>query len=162
MWIFMISCYLLMFINLVNLSLTGLGGYYHFDVIGANHARFALFTILIFTITETVVMYFFISTGKGIKSAVEAGLGEMALWDREKQLKMKVFPQLMYTILLVGAVFVHGGAVDNELPTAGLHGYLFLAAFSHHIWTLKVKNDAFKEQIAIISELEPESISETE
>jgi hypothetical protein len=113
--------------------------------------------ILIFIITETVVMYFFISTGKGIKSAIEKGLGEITLWDREKQLKKKVFPHLMLTLTLVGAVFIHGGAVDNNLPSSWLHGPLFLVAFAHHIWTLILKNNAFKEQIAIISELEPET-----
>ncbi len=158
----MITCYLLMFINFINLLLTGLSGYFHFDIMGANHARFALFTILIFSITETVVMYFFISTGKGIKSAIEDGLGDISLWERERKLKMKLFPQLMLTLTLVGAVFIHGGAVDNQMPSAWLHGYLFLAAFFHHFWTLKIKNDAFKEQLAIISELEPDIEQETE
>jgi hypothetical protein len=153
----MIICYVLMFINFVNLIMTGVGGYFHYNVLGANHPRFALFMILIFIITETVVMYFFISTGKGIKSAIEKGLGEISLWDREKQLKMKVFPHLMLTLTLVGTVFIHGGAVDNDLPSSWLHGPLFLVAFAHHIWTLIIKNNAFKEQIAIISELEPET-----
>ena len=78
----MIICYLLMLINCINLTLVGLGGYLHFDVLGTNHVRFALFMILIFVITETVVMYFFISTGKGIKEAIETGLGEKKLWKR--------------------------------------------------------------------------------
>ena len=153
----MIICYVLMFINFVNLLMTGIGGYFHYNVLGANHPSFALFMILIFIITETVVMYFFISTGKGIKLAIEKGLGEITLWDREKQLKKKVFPHLMLTLTLVGAVFIHGGAVDNNLPSSWLHGPLFLVAFAHHIWTLILKNNAFKEQIAIISELEPET-----
>ena len=69
----MIICYLLMLINFINLTLVGLGGYLHFDVLGANHARFALFMILIFVITETVVMYFFISTGKELKKQLKPG-----------------------------------------------------------------------------------------
>ncbi|MBT3839603.1 MAG: hypothetical protein HN674_08875 [Candidatus Marinimicrobia bacterium] len=161
MWIFMIACYLLMFINFINLLMTGLAGYFQFDIIGANHVRFALFMILIFIITETVVMYFFISTGKGIKLAIEKGLGDMALWDREKQLKMKVFPQLMLTLFLVGTVFVHGGAVDNKMESAWLHGPFFIIAFGHHIWSLIIKNNAFKEQIAIISELKPDPEQES-
>ena len=84
----MIICYLLMLINCINLTLVGLGGYLHFDVLGANHARFAIYMILIFLITETVVMYFFISTGKGIKNAIETGLGKKDLWKKERKLKM--------------------------------------------------------------------------
>ena len=152
----MIICYLLMLINCINLTLVGLGGYLHFDVLGANHARFAIFMILIFLITETVVMYFFISTGKGIKEAIETGLGKKELWTRERKLKMKLFPHLMLTLILVGGVFIHGGAVDTHLPSAWLHGPLFLVAYGHHLWSLVIKNNAFKEQILIITELEPE------
>ena len=160
MYLFMIICYLLMLINFINLTLVGLGGYLHFDVLGTNHVRFALFMILIFVITETVVMYFFISTGKGIKEAIETGLGKKELWKRERKLKMKLFPHLMLTLILVGGVFIHGGAVDNNMPSAWLHGPLFLMAFGHHIWSLVIKNNAFREQLDIISELEPELESE--
>ena len=156
----MIICYLLMLINCINLTLVGLGGYLHFDVLGANHARFALFMILIFVITETVVMYFFISTGKGIKQAIETGLGKKKLWTRERKLKMKLFPHLMLTLILVGGVFIHGGAVDTHLPSAWLHGPLFLAAYGHHLWSLVIKNYAFKEQISIIADLKPEPVTE--
>ena len=152
----MIICYLLMLINCINLTLVGLGGYLHFDVLGANHARFAIFMILIFIITETVVMYFFISTGKGIKNAIETGLGKKDLWKKERKLKMELFPHLMLTLILVGGVFIHGGAVDNNMPSAWLHGPLFLLAYGHHLWSLVIKNNAFKVQISIISQLETE------
>ena len=158
MYPFMIICYLLMFINLVNLTLVGTSGYWVFTIFGASHTRFALFMILIFTITETVVMYFFISTGKAIKSAIESGLGEDILWTRERELKMTLFPQLMLTIFLVGGWFIHIGAVENNMPTIWLHWPLFFIAYIHHLWSLKVKNDSFKEQISIISKLKPKSI----
>ena len=157
MWGFMIICYTFMLFNAVNLFITGLSGYFQFNIFGADHTRFALFTILIFIITETIVMYFFISTGKGIKEALGKELGETILWDQEKKLKRKLFPQLMLTIFLVCTVFILGGAVDTQTSFAWLHGPLFLLAFFHHLWTLLVKNNSFKEQIAIISELEPET-----
>ncbi len=92
----MLSCYVLMLVNVVNLTLTGTSGYFNFDIFGASHTRFALFMILIFTITETIVMYFFITTGKAIKSAIESGLGNKDLWLSERKLKMQLFPQLIY------------------------------------------------------------------
>ena len=101
-------------------------------------------------------MYFFISTGKAIKTAITSGLGEQHLWERERKLKMTLFPQLMLTILLVGGWFIHIGAVENNLATKWLHWPLFFLAFMHHLWSLKMKNNCFKEQLAIISELEPE------
>ncbi|MFL3006810.1 MAG: hypothetical protein ACJZ10_02295 [Candidatus Neomarinimicrobiota bacterium] len=146
-----------MLINFINLTLVGSSGYWSFTIFGASHTRFALFMILIFTITETVVMYFFISTGKAIKSAIEAGLGKDTLWSRERKLKMILFPQLMLTIFLVGGWFIHIGAVENNMPTKWLHWPIFFLAYLHHVWSLKIKNNAFIEQLSIISELEPET-----
>tara|TARA_B100001093_G_scaffold513377_1_gene585188 strand:- start:616 stop:1065 length:450 start_codon:yes stop_codon:yes gene_type:complete len=146
-----------MLINFINLTLVGSSGYWSFTIFGASHTRFALFMILIFTITETVVMYFFISTGKAIKSAIEAGLGKDTLWSRERKLKMILFPQLMLTIFLVGGWFIHIGAVENNMPTKWLHWPIFFLAYLHHAWTLRIKNNAFREQLSIISELEPET-----
>ena len=156
MYLFMITCYVLMLINLINLTLTGTSGYFNFDVLGASHTRFALFTILIFTITETIVMYFFITTGKAIKSAIESGLGNNDLWSRERQLKMKLFPQLMLTIFLVGGWFIHIGAIENNMSPVWVHYLIFSIAYVHHLWSLKIKNSSFKEQLSIISELETE------
>jgi hypothetical protein len=155
MYVFMIICYALMLVNLINLTLTGASGYWHFDILGASHTRFALFMILIFTITETVVMYFFISTGKAIKSAIESGLGKEELWKRERRLKMELFPQLMLTILLVGGWFIHIGAVENQISPKWVHDLIFALAFTHHLWSLNIKNNSFKEQLSIIAELEP-------
>ena len=156
MYLFMITCYVLMFINLVNITLVGASGMLDFSIFGANHTRFALFMILVFTITETVVMYFFISTGKAIKTAITDGLGDDSLWVRERKLKMLLFPQLMLTIFLIGGWFIHIGAVENNMPTKWLHWPIFLFAYLHHIFSLRIKNNAFKEQLSIISELEPE------
>ena len=151
----MLICYFFMLINFINLTLVGISGYWSLSIFGTSHARFSLFMILIFTITETIVMYFFISTGKAIKSAIMSGLGEDLLWKKERKLKMILFPQLMLTIFLVGGWFIHIGAVENNLTTKFLHWPLFLIAYLHHIWSLKIKNNAFKKQIDIISELKP-------
>jgi hypothetical protein len=100
-------------------------------------------------------MYFFISTGKAIKTAIAEGLGEDSSWVRERKLKMVLFPQLMLTIFLIGGWFIHIGAVENNMPTKSLHWPLFIMAYFHHLYTLKTKNNAFKTQLDIISELKP-------
>ena len=151
----MLTCYLLMFINMINLTLTGISGFFDLTIMGASHIRFALFSILVFTITETIVMYFFIITGKAVKNAIELGEGEKKLWDKERKLKMKLFPQLMLSITLVGGWFIHIGAVENNISPLWLHNIFFLIAYIHHLWSLKIKNNAFKEQLLIIDKLEP-------
>ncbi len=159
MYIFMITCYALMFINLIDLILVGTSGFFDHSIFGASHTRFSLFMILVFTITETVVMFFFIATGKAIKEAIENGLGEKNLWLRERKLKMQLFPQLMLTITLVGGWVIHIGAVENQMATAPYHGIFFAIAFLHHLWTLKLKNNAFREQLNIIEQLKPIEIT---
>ena len=157
MYIFMLTCYLLMFFNIINLTLTGISGVFDITIMGASHIRFALFSILVFTITETIVMYFFITTGKAIKNAIELGEGDQVLWDKERKLKMKLFPQLMLSITLIGGWFIHIGAVENNISPLWLHNIIFFIAYIHHLWSLGIKNNAFKEQLLIIDQLSPKS-----
>ena len=156
MYIFMIVCYFLMVINYINLLLCGSMGYFHFRIFSANHAQFALFTILVFITTETLVMYFFIATGKGIKSLLKDHKNGKQLWEKIRIIKNEVFPHIMFTIALIGGLFIHGGAVDNRLPIAWLHGPLFISAILHHSWSLIVKNRSFKNHIEIVSEMSKE------
>ena len=153
MYIFMLTCYGFMLLNVVTIVLTGLMGLLNFTILGANQMRFSLLMILIFLITEIIVMYFFITTGKSIKQAIKNGLGHEILWDLEKKLKMKLFPHLMLTIMMFSTWFILWGAVDNNHQFAILHKPLFYLAFVHHGWTLIIKNRSFQEQIDIVSEL---------
>ena len=157
----MISCYLLMVINLINFTICGAMGIYGTSFFGANHAQFSLFAILIFVLTETVVMYFFIATGKSIKNILvenESPLSEK-LWNKIKQIKNIIFPQTMLTITLVGTlyVFYFGYIASNankiDIAYSWISLPLFTISYLHHIWTLKVKNSSFKMQIEVVDSL---------
>ncbi len=65
----------------------------------------------------------------------------------------------MLTITLVGGWVIHIGAVENQMATAPYHEIFFAIAFLHHLWTLKLKNDAFREQLNIIEQLKPIEIT---
>lgn len=151
----MLTCYGFMLFSTINVFLTGLMGLFDITILGTTHMRFSLFMILIFLITEILIMYFFITTGKGVKQAIQDGLGDKILWSREKKLKMKLFPHLMLTILLFSIWFILWGAVDSKHQFAILHKPLFYLALVHYIWTLVIKNRSFKEQINIISNIPP-------
>ena len=161
MYIFMISCYILMVFNLLNLILCGAMGYTTFFIFGANHAQFALFSILIFVLTETLVMYFFIATGKSMKNILsnQADLNAKQLWNKVKHIKKIVFPHIMITILIIGGLYIFyfgyiKSAISNEnLAYSWLLVPLYVSGLIHHIWSLKIKNDSFKMQIEIISEM---------
>jgi len=161
MYIFMISCYLLMIINFINFTISGAMVYFNIQFFGANHAQFSLLAILIFVLTETIVMYFFIATGKSIKNIlIENDSSESEkIWEKIKAIKGIIFPQIMLTITIVGIlyIFYFGYVTSNSnaenIKYAWISAPLFLISYLHHIWTLKIKNDAFKRQIDIVGEL---------
>ena len=161
MYIFMLSCYLLMIINFINFTISGAMVFFDIQFFGANHAQFSLLAILIFVLTETIVMYFFIATGKSIKNILIENNGSESerLWDKIKSIKGIIFPQIMLTITIVGTlyVFYFGYVTSNSnaenIKYAWISAPLFFIGYLHHIWTLKVKNDSFKVQIDIVGEL---------
>lgn len=134
-----------------------------FDIqfFGANHAQFSLLAILVFVLTETIVMYFFIATGKSIKNIlIENNTSEIEkLWEKIKSIKGIIFPQIMLTITIVGTlyVFYFGYVISNSnaenIKYAWISAPLFFIGYIHHIWTLKIKNYCFKMQIDIVGEL---------
>ena len=161
MYIFMLSCYLLMIINFINFTISGAMVFYDVQFFGANHAQFSLLAILVFVLTETIVMYFFIATGKSIKNIlIENNSSESERqWEKIKSIKGIIFPQIMLTITIVGTLYIfYFGYVSSNsnaenIKYAWISTPLFFLGYLHHIWTLKVKNDSFKMQIDIIGEL---------
>jgi len=161
MYIFMISCYLLMMINFFNFTITGAMALFDIQFFGANHAQFSLLSILVFVLTETIVMYFFIATGKSIKNILVKNNSRESeiLWDRIKFIKGTIFPQIMLTIAIVSTlyVFYYGYVTSNSnaenIKYSWISAPLFLVGYLHHIWTLKIKNDSFKMQLEVIGKL---------
>ena len=153
MWSFMITCYIMMLSNFLIILLTGLMGYFKFTVWGAAHAPFAVFAIIVFILTETLVMFFFIATGKSIKQMISHDHRFIEYWEQTIRVKKQVFPQIILTITLIGVVFIYGGVIDNNLASSWLHGPLFILAFLQHTWSLVIKNRSFREQVNIAAEI---------
>ena len=161
MYVFMISCYLLMVINFINFSISGAMVFFDIQFFGASHAQFSLLAILVFVLTETVVMYFFIATGKSIKNIlIENNNSESEkLWEKIKSIKGIIFPQIMLTVTIVGTlyVFYFGYIASNSnaenVKYAWISAPLFFVSYLHHIWTLKIKNDSFRMHMEVVGEL---------
>ena len=157
----MIICYFLMVLNLINLAICGLMGYFDFSILSANHAQFGLFSILIFVLTETLVMYFFIATGKSIKTILSQKKDSAAneLWEKIKYIKKIIFPHIMLTITLVGGLYIFyfgyisSNIMNESTPYSWIQAPFFFIALIHHIWSLKVKNDSFRLQIEIVNNI---------
>ena len=126
----MISCYLLMIINFINFTISGVMVFFNVQFFGANHAQFSLLAILVFVLTETIVMYFFIATGKSIKKIlIENNSSESEkLWEKIKAIKGIIFPQIMLTITIVGTLYIfYFGYVTSNLNAENIK-YAWISA----------------------------------
>ena len=150
-----------MFINFISFSISGAMVFLNIQFFGASHAQFSLLAILVFVLTETVVMYFFIATGKSIKNIlIENNNSESEkLWEKIKSIKGIIFPQIMLTVTIVGTlyVFYFGYIASNSnaenVKYAWISAPLFFVSYLHHIWTLKIKNDSFRMHMEVVGEL---------
>jgi len=136
-------------------------GFNNFFILGANHAQFSLFSILVFVLTETLVMYFFIATGKSIKQILseQKNKNSEKLWNKVKNIKKIIFPHIMLTIFLISTLYIfYFGYIQSErlndyISYAWLQLPLLLLSVLHHLWSLKIKNYCFKKQIDIITQM---------
>ena len=162
MYLFMISCYVMMIFNLINLFISVSMGIWNFSFLGSNHAQFSLFAILVFVLTETLVMYFFIATGKSIKLILtEQNTSDATkLWEEIKYIKKLIFPQIMLTISLIGGLYIFyfgyiisNAPVTNDLQYSWILIPLLLVSIVQHLWSLKIKNDSFIMQLEIVRKI---------
>ena len=162
MYLFMISCYVMMIFNLINLFISVTMGIWNFSFLGSNHAQFSLFAILVFVLTETLVMYFFIATGKSIKLILtEQNTSDATkLWEEIKYIKKLIFPQIMLTISLIGGLYIFyfgyiisNAPVTNDLQYSWILIPLLLVSIVQHLWSLKIKNDSFIMQLEIVRKI---------
>ena len=150
MWILMYISYLLMAIAFFLLSITGLMGYLQFEFIGANHIEFALISSIFYMFTESLIMFYFIATGKKIKEYINDNNCEIELYRKVIKMKMKLFPHVTLNMVVIGAVFILGGAVHNGAFSAWAHGYMFLGGLVHFVWCIVIQHQCFKENTELV------------
>ena len=149
----MIISYLFIAITFILLVLTGMQGYYKFQIIQANHSQFALLSTIFYMLTETLIMFYFIGSGTAIKKAIQATGISTNLYDNVKKTKMKLFPHLTLNMVFIGTVFILGGAVQTGEMSGWIHGLLFDLAFIHFLYTTFLQHRGFKENVDILGEL---------
>ena len=149
----MIVSYFCIAATFLLLSLTGLQGYFQFYIFKAGHSQFALFTAIFYMFTETLVMFYFIGAGTAIKKTIASLELETGGYEKVKKTKMVLFPHLTLNMVLIGTIFILGGAVQTGSISGWIHGLLFDIAFLHFLYTTMVQHRGFKENVEIISEL---------
>ena len=149
----MILSYLCIAITFLFLFLTGLQGYFHFQIFQASHPQFALLATVFYMFTETLIMFYFIGTGSAIKKSIDPERSQACLYEKVKKTKMVLFPHLTLNMVLIGVVFILGGAVQTGSVAGWIHGLLFDLAFFHFLYTTVLQHQGFKENVEIIGAL---------
>ena len=153
MWGLMIICYACMAISCILLFLTGIQGYFQFIILKASHQQFALFSTIFYMFSETLIMFYFIGSGTAIKKEVAQSDIPAITYDKVKKTKMILFPHLTLNMLLVGIVFISGGAVETGSISGFVHGILYITTFFHFIYTIRIQHIGFKKNIDVVIEL---------
>ena len=146
-------CYVCMFFSIILLSILGMQSYFDFSVYKANYQEFALLVTIFYMFSQTLIMFYFIASGTAIKKEIMKTQIETAAYEKVKKTKMLLFPHLTMNMVLIGIVFILGGAVQTGSVAGWIHGLLFDLAFFHFLYTTVLQHRGFKENVEIIGEL---------
>lgn len=153
MWFFMILCYILSLFSAAAMILTGIQGYFAFNIFQANHATFAILTLLIYLFTQTLIIFYFVGIGVSIK---EFMLEQKISGEFHKEIikiKRKIYPPILLNILLFMMLSISGGAVDTHRIPGGVHSALFLMTSFHFFYVLLIEHFAFKDSTRIVLQM---------
>lgn len=153
MWIIMYISYVLMGFSFLLLGVNGLMGYFDVIFLGANHIQFALVSSILYMFTETLIMFYFIITGKKIKEYIKDNECDPSHYNGVIKMKMKLFPHIMVNMIIIGAQFILGGAVHSGSIPAWFHGILFDIGFIHFVWVIIIQHRCFKENTELVINL---------
>lgn len=111
------------------------------------HVAYAIPTVLLSLFSQSMVIFFFIGTGRLVKDDIGA-LPEpqrRPVLEALRGFKRKTSPPATIAILSAIAVFVLGGGVHTKALPAWTHLGASLAAVATHVWALVAEWKAFLE-----------------
>ena len=146
--------YVLTLVSFVSIVLIAIQGYYfNIDSLSkeelivylGSHISYAFASIIIYTLTQTIIMFYFIGSGKKIKETILKYELDKMPYQKVLKIKRKLFPHLTMNILLMGAAFIIGGAAHTiEGFNILWHSGLFILSIIHYAKVILMQNDAFK------------------
>ena len=145
MWTYMMTCYIMSGFTFILVTTAFFQSFLKFSVFQANHVTLMILTSIVYLFTETLVIFFFVGTGMGIKESVLDRKLDPQFHRRSIAIKRKVFPPLLSNILFMILLFVLVGAVDtHHFPSFAYH-IIFLGCILHFVKTKIIQNQNFGE-----------------
>ena len=111
------------------------------------HVGFAIPTVLFSLFSQSMVIFYFIGTGKLVKEEVASypERERRAVLAALRRFKAKTSPPATFALLSAIAVFVLGGAVHTSALPAWTHLTASLTAVAIHAWALAAEWKTFAE-----------------
>ena len=153
MWLFLYTCYALITVSGLLLTAAVVQGFTGIQVLGAGHPAFGFFTTIVFLLTQTAVIFFFVATGVSVRDFVrERGLApDMII--RSRRAHGPVSGQTTLAILLVMVTAVSGGASAAALIPRWLHLAVVAITYAHFLILVVMQHRAFRTQTAIVVQM---------
>jgi len=153
MWFFMISCYVMSVMTILMLVLAFVQSIFHFHIFQANHVTFIILTCIIYSFTETLIIFFFVGTGVSIKEYSQDHQLGNDYRQRSLAVKRKIYPPLMLNMLFMIIGFVLVGAVDTRRVPAYVYQLFFLFCMIDYIRIKIGQNECFRDNTKIILDM---------
>ncbi|HKA37386.1 MAG TPA: hypothetical protein VKH43_11250 [Thermoanaerobaculia bacterium] len=118
------------------------------------HVAFAIPTILVSLFSQSMVIFYFIGTGKLVKEETESipeaerGVIHRAL----RRFKARTSPPATFSLLLAIAVFVLGGGVHTSALPSWTHLSAAILAAVTHAWAFVAEARVFAENHRLMSD----------
>jgi hypothetical protein len=113
----------------------------------AQHVGWAIPTVLVSLFSQSMVIFYFIGTGKLVKEEIAAfpEKERAAVLAALRRLKARTSPAATFSLLSAIGVFVLGGAVHTRALPSWTHLAAAVSAFLLHGWALAAEWRAFLE-----------------
>ena len=144
MWGVMVLSYILMGISFVSIIISAISAYFDFYLFGSNQILVALYSSIIYMFTQTLIMFYFIITGIKIKELIKSNdLDIVKYYKPIIDMKMKLFPNMMINMIIVGSTFILYGAVDTNVISSFMHLCIYFLGVLHYAWLIFLQHRCF-------------------
>lgn len=111
------------------------------------HVAYAIPTVLLSLFSQSMVIFFFIGTGRLVKDEIVgyAEADRRAVLEVLRDFKRRTSPPATFALLSAIAVFVLGGAAHTKALPSWVHLTASLTAVATHFWALGAEWNAFLE-----------------
>ena len=149
----MYACYGMSLLTFAMLILAFVQSFSNFPIFAANHLTFMVLTSIVYSFTETLVIFFFVGTGVSVRDYTHDHHLPAAYHQRSIAIKRRVYPPLLLNMLIMIIVFVLVGAVDTYRVPQWIYTILFALGIGHYIKIKINQNACFRDNTGIILEM---------